>query len=57
MLALPLDCTIVKQCAVIQIFVVTGGKTLQDSKKNVTTIWRKLYHAEECIPMGGKVPK
>jgi len=25
------------------VFVVKGGKTLQDSQKNVGTIWRELY--------------
>jgi desulfoferrodoxin (superoxide reductase-like protein) len=38
-------------------FVVIGGKTHQDSQKNVSTIWRKLYYAEECVPMSGKVLK
>jgi hypothetical protein len=35
--------------------VVTGGKTHQDSRKNVNTIQRKLYYAKEGIPTGGKV--
>jgi hypothetical protein len=39
------------------ISVVRKGKTLQDIKKNDSTLWRSLYYAKEGILMGGKVPK
>jgi hypothetical protein len=37
--------------------VVRGEvKTLQDSQKNVSTIYRKLYY-KKSIPMGEKIPE
>jgi hypothetical protein len=33
-----------------------GGKTLEDSQKNVSTIQRKMYYVNKGIPMGEKVP-
>jgi hypothetical protein len=57
MLAVLLDCIIVEQCVVIQFFWSERIKPLQDSQKNVGTMWRKLYYAKEVVPMGGKVSK
>jgi hypothetical protein len=36
-------------------FVVREAKTLQDSQKNVSIIWKKLHYAKESAPMGGGV--
>jgi hypothetical protein len=51
------DSTIIEKCAVTKFLWSKGGKTLGDSQKNVSTIWRKVYYAKESAPTDGKVLK